>query len=296
MMILAAALLFALQDEARLKEAWPKLADAWKAVSEYKAPQGAAVLDDEFLKVVGKVRDGFEAAGFFTEEGEYLPFALKSFVKARGRALAPTGGSDLFRGAMIIRRIRVGAPGGAPGQPDAAPAIEGDPMGALLTALQKLKDLKQGGLDDEDNVQDELVTARKAVKVLGITSDDTPPALRRRIFTLIRSLALGEAYPEPARATEEQAKQIRALISELGHESIETRDKATKELLRAGEGSLPIIREALKSPDAEVVSRARRLLGVGHAPWKAVKNQQFGEFHDILIAPPPAPPFGEAPK
>jgi hypothetical protein len=290
MMTFAAALLFALQDEARLKDAWPKLADAWKAVDAYKAPAGGSELDDEFLKTAGKLRDAFEAAGLFTEEGEYLPMALKAFVKARGRALAPSGGNDFFRGGRVIRRVRVaGMGGGAPGQPEGAPSVESDPMGAFMASLQKLRNLKQGGLDDEDNVQDELVTARKALKALGITADDTPPALRRRIFTLIRSLALGEAFPEPAKATEEQAKQFRALIADLGHESIENRDKASKELLRAGEASLPLVREALKAGDAEVVARARQLLGVGHAPWKAARVQQNGEVFDILIEAPVAP-------
>ncbi|HEY3225617.1 MAG TPA: hypothetical protein VGK61_01320 [Planctomycetota bacterium] len=305
MMTLAAAILFGMvpQDEARLKDAWPKLSDAWKAVAEYKVPAGTGELDDEFLKVAGKLRDAFEAGGLFVEEGEYAPLALKAFIKVRARALAPSGASfwDGRGGRVaVFRRLRVA--GGAPGAPDQAVAVESDPMGALLRSLGKLKDLKQGGLDDEENVQDEMVTVRKALKLMAITADETPAALRRRIFSLIRALALGEAYPESPKATEEQAKQFRAWIAELGHESIETREKATKELLRAGEASLPFVREALKVGDAEIVARARQLLGIGHAPWKTARIAQTSEWGmDIIVAPaavevPPAPAAEPPPK
>ena len=71
MIALAAALVAALvpQDEARLKEAWPKMAEAWKAVEEYKAPPDAGPLDDEYLKVIAKVHAAFEGAGLFAPEG-----------------------------------------------------------------------------------------------------------------------------------------------------------------------------------------------------------------------------------
>src|SRR5690242_6594533 len=133
MMTLAAALRlgFAPQDEARLREAWPKLADAWKAIAEYKAPAGSGELDDEFLKVAGRLRDAFEAGGLFTEEGEYAPLALKAFIKVRARALAPSGSSPWDgRGRVIIRRVRVaGGMPGAPPVPGAPAPVESDPMG-----------------------------------------------------------------------------------------------------------------------------------------------------------------------
>jgi len=294
MMTLAAALLLGMipQDEARLKEAWPKLADAWKAVAEYKVPAGSGELDDEFLKVAGKLRDAFEAGGLFVEDGEYAPLALKAFIKVRARALAPSGVSSWDgRGARIaiLRRVVAGGMPGAPPVPGAPVPVESNPMGALLRSLEKLKELKVGGLDDEENVQDEMVTVRKALKLLGITADETPAALRRRIFSLIRALALGEAYPEWPKATEEQAKQFRAWVSELGNESIEAREKATKELLRAGEASLPFVREALKGADAEIIARARQLLGIGHAPWKTVRPQQSMDWGvETLVVPAPA--------
>ena len=277
------ALLIALvpQDEARLKESWPKLVDAWKAVEAYKPPTESAVLDDEYLKVVAKIHGAFEASGLFASDGEYGPQALKAFVKLRVRDL--TGLMGINGGQWWqARRVRVVFAGG-----EQRSATDRDPMATLMESLKKLQAMKESGLDDEDNVQDEVVTARKALKSLGITADDTPPALRRRVMRLVRALATGEAYPEAPAPTEEQARQVRAWIGELGHESIEIREKAMKELMRAGEPALPLLREALKNPDAEVASRVRKALGVGHEPWKAAKPE--GTFFDELRVAPAAP-------
>ena len=285
MIALAAALLaaFVPQDEARLKEGWPKLVEVWKAVEAYKPAPEAGLLDDEYLKLMGKIHGAFEAAGLYGGEGEYLPQAMKAFVKTRARDLAGSGAysnrAQWFRAARV--RLVLGA--------DEARTMDSDPMGSLLASLKKLQTLEQAKLDDEENVQDELATARKSLKALGITADETPPALRRRALRLIRALSLGEAYPEPAAATEDQAKQFRAWIADMGHESIETREKATVELRRAGEAALPLLREALKSTDAEVAARARSLLGIGHAPWKTVAQPQGMQIEDILVAPAPVP-------
>lgn len=265
MIALAAAVLLGLplQDEGRLKQGWPKLVEAWKAVSEHQPSLGTAELDDESLKAAGKLQDAFDAAGLFTEEGEYLPLALKHFLKIRARGLGPSGGKAFIRGGLVVR-LRINA-GAAPARPEGSPSVEADPMGALLDSLKKSPHLGPGGLDDDDK-------ARESIKVLGIMSDDTPPALRGRILTLIRSLALGEAYPEPPKATGEQTKEIRERIAQLGHEQVETRRKAMRDLLGAGEASLPIVREALNARQTEIVAGARELLGFGHSPWTPMQG------------------------
>jgi hypothetical protein len=296
MMTLVALLVaFAPQDEAKLKESWPKLVEAWKAVEAYKPAPENGPLDDEYLKVAAKLHGAFESAGLFAADGEYLPQAVKAFVKFRARALAPAAPQNALNRGMVIRRIRVA--GAAPGVVESEPQADGNPMATLLNSLKKLQSLKQGGLDDEENVQDELATARKSLKALGIAADDTPPALRRRVLHLVKAIALGEDYPAPAVATEDQAKQFRAWISDLGHESIENRETAAKALLGAGEASLPFLREAQKSGDAEIASRARKLLGVGHAPWAKLKPQEADGMQWIEIpafpAVPGAPPAKE---
>ena len=292
-MTFLAAAVFALvvpQDEPKLKEAWPKLAEAWKAVEEYKPTPEAGTLDDAFLAVAAKLHGAFEAAGLFGTDGEYLPQALKALVKARARSVLPAAPTWANRALMVRRRVAAG--GGWEVTTDA------DPLGTLLASLKKLESLKKESLDDEENVQDELSTARKAMKGLGITADDTPPALRRRALHLVKALALGEGYPAPAVATEEQAKQYKALLAELGHDAIDTREAAMKQLLRAGESALPFVREALKGGDAEVASRAKKILGYGHAPWTQVPAQDPAAlmFERAIavpampVAPPPPPP------
>ena len=252
MIALAAALLLApVQDESKLKDAWPKLVDAWKAVDVYQAAPSADGGDD-FLKTAGRIHEAFEAAGLYGSEGEYIPQAVKMFVKARVRGW-----------------FRYSAGGNQKGLESATLYLShsSDPMRTFLDSLARLKNLEKRGLDDEDNVQDELSNARKALKALGVTADETPSPLRRRVLTLAKALALGDPYPEPARATEEQAKAIREQIGKLGHESIEERDKAMREITRFGDAALPFLRESMKSPDAETAARSRQLLGFGHTPW-----------------------------
>lgn len=264
---LLVALIVALvpQDESRLKEAWPKLVDAWKAVEACK-PAGAGSFDDEFLKVAGKIHQAFEAGGLYGSEGEYVPLALKTFVKARAFGISAGGNAYASRTALAhveFNRAYGNSSGGSAAS-----------MNTLLEALTKLRNLEKSGFADEELVMDELVTVRKSLKGMAITSDATPGPLRRRTLALVRALALGEPYPEPATATEEQAKQYRQWVSELGHEEIEKRDTAMKELLRASDACLPMVREALKSADAEVVARARKILGFGHAPWTEGRTQR----------------------
>jgi hypothetical protein len=248
-------------------------------VETYKAAPEAGPLDDEFLKVAAKLHSAFESAGLLATEGEYLAQAVKALVKVKARHLLP--GVATPGNGFAVRKIRLAGGGVAQIHGDAS-----DPLGSLVGSLKKLEALKAGGLDDEENVQDELATARKALKALGITADDTPAGLRRRALHLVKALALGEEYPAPAVATEDQAKQYRVWIADLGHESIETRETATKELLRAGETALPFAREVLKSTDVEVASRARLILGFTHAPW--TRKAESGEMHFGVVLPAPA--------
>ena len=248
-MSVLAVLVFTLvpQDESRLKEAWPKLAEAWKTV-EASAPDSTED-GDAIIKTAAKLHDAFESAGLFAPDGDYVSQAFKTFIRRRAAA-------------------GMGA-GLAPGQARAAMYLHtyGDPMTAFLHAVGRLKSMERDRLDDEDNFQDEMSTARKALQDIGITADSTPAPLRRRVLALARALAGGDAYPEPARATEEQAAQIRAWIGALGHEQIEEREKASRELRRMGEVVIPFLQAAKGSSDAEVAGRVNQLLGVGHAPW-----------------------------
>jgi hypothetical protein len=171
----AAVLLLCPQDESKLKEAWPRLIEAWKAIETFQSSP-AVDSGDESLKAAGKLHGAFEAAGLYTSEGEYVPLALKAFIKSRARGLFSGGAYT------SARRFQVSFDG-----------MSADPMKAFLDSLARLQLLEKHRLDDEDNVQDELATARKALKALGVTADATPGPLRRCILALARALALGEA-------------------------------------------------------------------------------------------------------
>jgi hypothetical protein len=225
------------QDENRVRQAWPKLTDAWRAIDQIKADDSDP-MSDEHLKAMNKIHAAFQAAGWLDTQPEYAPGALKQLFKLR-------------QSSEPVRKQKTQQ---------------------LVAAVQKLKELKDKGLDDEDTVQDAMTAIRALLKERYVTADDTPAWLKRRLITLTRTLVLDEAYPEPAKASEEQARQVRAWIVGLGAEDPETRDAASRDLAEAGEIAAPFLREALSSADKEVTVRASKLLGIGHAPWKAVPD------------------------
>jgi HEAT repeat protein len=55
-------------------------------------------------------------------------------------------------------------------------------------------------------------------------------------------------------------KELKRLIDQLGSERFEDREQATQELSKLGKSALPSLKEAAKSPDAEVRHRAQQLI------------------------------------
>jgi hypothetical protein len=55
-------------------------------------------------------------------------------------------------------------------------------------------------------------------------------------------------------------ERVRALIGKLGEETFRVREQASKDLVAAGPVAIPLLREATKHKDAEVVRRARECL------------------------------------
>lgn len=79
------------------------------------------------------------------------------------------------------------------------------------------------------------------------------------VLAVILSCAAFAEVPEAARQPVSTAEIERA-VRELGHDDFATRRRATYLLWQAGEAADPALREALQSPDPEVVSRARWVL------------------------------------
>src|SRR5262245_57843411 len=56
---------------------------------------------------------------------------------------------------------------------------------------------------------------------------------------------------------EEERKRLVVAIRQLGDDDFDTREQASRDLIAAGRASLPLLRPALKTDDAEVTRRAR---------------------------------------
>jgi hypothetical protein len=55
-------------------------------------------------------------------------------------------------------------------------------------------------------------------------------------------------------------KETRRLVEQLGSERFDDREAATQQLSKLGKAALPSLKEAARSPDAEVRRRARQLV------------------------------------
>ncbi len=75
---------------------------------------------------------------------------------------------------------------------------------------------------------------------------------------------------------------METLVKQLGDDSFKTREAAEKRLLEMGRLAIPMLKEALKSSDPEVVFRAERLL--------LTQKESIDASSANLAAPPPAVP------
>ena len=87
--------------------------------------------------------------------------------------------------------------------------------------------------------------------------DGAPKESQEAVRAALRKLADWEKAPE---LSAEEAAALDALVKQLGSDSFETREKATKALTEKGEVARGKLREAGKSADAETRERAARVL------------------------------------
>lgn len=254
--LLALALSF--QDDARLREAWPKLQECWKALDAAK-PEPTGRLTDDLLKALGRLDAAVEAAGLRDGNASFVSGALRHLLIQRGQRLLPAPSTGNV--AWLVA-------GGGGAMRRETPRNRRAAVDGLLSGIRKLRDLASKGLDDEDNVQDQLTEIRKAMKDAGVVSDETPMWLRRRALTLIRALDAGQPFPETPAPTAEEAARLQKLIVDLGSEDPVVRDQATRELSKSGEQAQDLLAGAVKGADPEVAARAKTILGMGHEPWK----------------------------
>lgn len=242
-------------DEDRLREAWPLLVETWNALDARSTPLDP--MDDNSLRLWGKVHTSFSTGGFIEENPSFEAAAVK----------------QLFLRFLSLKSVAIEMSG--PGEAGARITYR-----PFLPQVRKIRELKERGLDDEDNLQEargELATRLKELKVI---ADDTPLWLRRRVVTLASALALGEPFPAPPRASGEESLHIRAWIGDLESEHPDVREAAIRSLLKSGEVAQPQLREALANGASKTVESVKRILGIGHAPWtgesKPTQRLEFG--------------------
>lgn len=265
------AMFCSFQEEARLREAWPKLQECWKALDAAK-PEPSARLTDDVLKALGRLDAAFEAAGLRDANAPFVSGALRHLLLQRGQRLLPAQNAALTYWVVAGARGRM-ADGRSP-----AAALD-----ALLAGVRKLGELQAKGLDDEDNVQDQLTEIRGAMKDMHLVSDATPIWLRRRLLNVIRALDSGAAFPAVAAPTAEDTARLQKLIGELSAEDPATRDQAARELAKSGEQAQALLAEAAKSTDPETSARAKQILGLGHVPWKETASEAAPTLQNAVL-------------
>src|SRR5438128_2497273 len=88
---------------------------------------------------------------------------------------------------------------------------------------------------------------------------DRGPLIMRRLsfFILLACIAAG---PTTAPAPLPSAKEIDALIVQLGHDDFKVREDASQKLFKIGKPAVAALKQALASDDPEVQSRAQMLI------------------------------------
>jgi len=271
----AAALPADAQDD-RLKEAWPRLQEAWKSTTDFKATLKKAEtpksrprdIPDDAIKIVGQLHLAFDAGGLWANEPGADVVALKqvfkmrcaSFLKFHSGFQVPNSQEEYRRLTEEYQRAiqewqwKMGGGGGAKTRPD--------PISEFEDGLVELAKLRARETPDDDLMQDAVAKIRKSMRDLGIMDDDMPGWLRVRLTAMVKALALGEALPEMAAPTDTQKKKVQSLIEVIDEGDIVGREDAVKELLRIGEPAIPQVRKRyLEVENAEVKARLKKVLG-----------------------------------
>ena len=109
--------------------------------------------------------------------------------------------------------------------------------------------------------------------------EDTPAA---RTEQLVEDYLKAPAPVEPAA---EAAKEIARLIRDFGSEDFEVRDAASRAITKHGAAAIAALRQALKSQDAEVVSRAELALAAIEATVRQAKAGEIQALYKKWGAP-----------
>jgi len=251
-----------IQEENSLEKGWPVLQEAWRAIESNKHQNGIA--DDNFIRLMGAIHDAYKAAGFFEKEMSFEAAAFKQLFTQRMKRTLPAQKHNTREAMIMEMMMNQGLNGKENNSSHFSFGLE-----SLLASIVKLRSLKKRNLDDEDNVADEKTIVRKSLKGLKMMSDETPLWIRRRLVLLTTGFLEGGSYPQPAKPSPELLGKIKSWMEELSSEDIQTREKAVKNLMKHGEPAGPLLRKMMQTKDPETLDQVKRILGIGHEPWKA---------------------------
>ncbi len=219
-------------------------------------------IDPDFLGLRDKGRPGLSDLAV-VHAGRRIPHVLRPSVDGRRYALAFPLAETLAPGQAAAYALYYGNPAGAPPAAVPFPLVE-DFTATPALALGELLAGVQGGVLEIRNVP----AGRNALTPERV---DLPCGPIPRAFTLSFDLEAGFAGtpslavcldvaldgPVPAA---EDVKRAEALVRDLGADEFDVRDRATAALAALGEAALPALREAARSEDAEIRTRAQHAL------------------------------------
>jgi len=126
--------------------------------------------------------------------------------------------------------------------------------------LQKTIDelITQLGNDDwpkrEQATEQLIMIGAPAIESLQKVAKSNDPEVRLRVKQILDKII------EPDEEEEELTESIEQLIRQLGNENFQTRENATKELIKIGKPAILALEKASKSPDPEIRLRAQKVL------------------------------------
>ena len=232
--------------EDRLAEVWPELLDLWNEATAYRAE---GVIDDEFIRLTGRVDRVFASAGFYGERGGFETGALKEMFRIVLRTAIRERPKDVRLKWRVIATT--------------------DPQSKPLPGEVALVVSVRGSTKNE----------KRPFSGTRLTTDQSPAWVRVRMLALANALVKGDAYPHPTKPDADMVRKTKSLIREVRSDDRAQRDAATKKMMSEPDLALSLLRGIAKAEDAELRSRIQLVLGIGHTPWEGAESQVRGNFN-----------------
>lgn len=219
-------------------------------------------IDPDFLGLRDKARPGLADLAV-VRAGRRLPHVLRPSFDGRRYALAFPLAEAILPGKTDAYALYYGNPAGAPPSATPFPLVEDFAQPPALELGELQAGLQDGALEIRNVPAGRSALAPERVE---LRSGPLP-----RAFTLSFDLEAGfagtpclavcvdVALDGPAPAAED-VKRAEALVRDLGADEFDIRDRATTALIALGGAALPALREAARSEDAEIRTRAQHAL------------------------------------